>query len=128
LLISRRAYSRSALEIAGIRLGVVTAKAVTPQGRTLLIGFGAPLRSAAAAMEALFNTLNTVYDEDEERGFLKLTAVSLGFTIAGRGVGVGYGSSFANFSTSHLVPCRHTGCSHTMLQCKNRVVCRVDGY
>jgi membrane protein len=33
-------------------------------------------------MKSLFDTLNIVYDEKEKRGFLKLNAISLGFTLA----------------------------------------------
>jgi membrane protein len=32
---------------------------------------------------SLFDTLNIVYGEKEERGFLKLNALSLSFTLAG---------------------------------------------
>jgi membrane protein len=34
-------------------------------------------------MKSLFDTLNIVYGEQEKRGFLKLNAMSLGFTAAG---------------------------------------------
>lgn len=34
-------------------------------------------------MKSLFDTLNIVHDEEEKRGFLKLNAISLGFTIGG---------------------------------------------
>jgi len=34
-------------------------------------------------MKGLFDTLNIVYGEDENRGFLKLNAISLSFTVAG---------------------------------------------
>jgi membrane protein len=34
-------------------------------------------------MKSLFDTLNVVYGEEEKRGFLKLNAMSLCFTIAG---------------------------------------------
>jgi membrane protein len=41
------------------------------------------LWSANAAMKSLFDTLNIVYDEEEKRGFVKLNATSLSFTIGG---------------------------------------------
>lgn len=44
---------------------------------------GVSLWSANAAMKALFDTLNIVYGEDEKRGFVKLNAISLCFTVAG---------------------------------------------
>lgn len=34
-------------------------------------------------MKSLFDTLNIVHGEDEKRGFVKLNAISLGFTIGG---------------------------------------------
>ena len=34
-------------------------------------------------MKSLFDTLNIMYGEEEERGFLKLNAISLLFTIGG---------------------------------------------
>jgi membrane protein len=41
------------------------------------------LWSANAAMKSLFDTLNIIYGEKEKRGFIKLNAVSLSFTLAG---------------------------------------------
>jgi membrane protein len=38
--------------------------------------------SANAAMKSLFDTLNIVYGEQEKRGFVKLNAISLSFTVA----------------------------------------------
>ena len=32
-------------------------------------------------MKALFDALNIVYDEDEKRGFIKLNAITLLFTL-----------------------------------------------
>jgi membrane protein len=34
-------------------------------------------------MKALFDTLNIVYGEEEKRGFVRLNAISLGFTLGG---------------------------------------------
>ena len=36
-------------------------------------------------MKSLFDTLNIVYGEEEKRGFVKLNATSLAFTIGGIG-------------------------------------------
>ena len=52
-------------------------------GLTFLVGLGVSLWSSNAAMKSLFDTLNIVHDEEEKRGFLKLNAISLGFTIGG---------------------------------------------
>ena len=39
--------------------------------------------SANGGMKAIIDALNVVYDEKEKRGFFKLNAVSLAFTVAG---------------------------------------------
>ena len=52
-------------------------------GLTFLVGFGVSLWSANAAMKSLFDTLNIVYGEEEKRGFVKLNAISLLFTVGG---------------------------------------------
>ena len=46
-----------------------------------LIALGLALWSANAGMKAVFDALNIVYDEDEKRGFIKLNAISLTFTL-----------------------------------------------
>lgn len=48
-----------------------------------IFGLAMALWSANAGMKAIFDALNVVYDEKEERGFIKLNLVSLAFTIAG---------------------------------------------
>lgn len=52
-------------------------------GLTFAIGLAVSLWSANAAMKSLFDTLNIVYGEKEKRGFVKLNALSLSFTLAG---------------------------------------------
>jgi membrane protein len=47
------------------------------------VGLGVSLWSANAAMKSLFDTLNIVYGEEEKRGFVKLNAISLLFTVGG---------------------------------------------
>jgi membrane protein len=51
-------------------------------GFAFVIGFLLSLWSANAGVKALFDALNLVYSEEEERGFLKLDAISLAFTLA----------------------------------------------
>src|SRR6185295_13325092 len=46
-----------------------------------VIALGLALWSANAGMKAIFDALNIVYDEDEKRGFIKLNAISLIFTL-----------------------------------------------
>lgn len=72
-----------AIDIAREQLTRVTSKGAQTLGATFLIGLGTSLWSANAAMKALFDTLNIVHGEEEKRGFIKLNALSLGFTIGG---------------------------------------------
>jgi membrane protein len=46
-----------------------------------VVGLGVALWSANAGMKALFDSLNVIYDEEEKRGFIKLNAVSMLFTL-----------------------------------------------
>ncbi|MEJ0078014.1 MAG: YihY/virulence factor BrkB family protein [Alphaproteobacteria bacterium] len=46
-----------------------------------IFGLGLALWSANAGMKSIFDALNVVYDEDEKRGFIKLNAISLTFTL-----------------------------------------------
>jgi membrane protein len=72
-----------AIEVAREQLTRVSSKGSQTLGLTFLIGLGTSLWSANAAMKSLFDTLNIVHDEEEKRGFIKLNAISLGFTIGG---------------------------------------------
>jgi len=71
----------AALELIG---NEITRIASTTDGRLtygFLIGLGIALWSANAAMKAIFDALNIIYDEREKRGFFRLNLVSLFFTI-----------------------------------------------
>jgi len=63
------------------------ARVVAKGGAKLSFGFaaglGVALWSANAGMKAVMDALNIVYEEDEKRGFVRLTLISLTFTIAG---------------------------------------------
>ncbi|MBB1091851.1 YihY/virulence factor BrkB family protein [Rhodopseudomonas palustris] len=72
-----------ALDVAQDQLTRVASNGAQTLGLTFLIGLGISLWSANAAMKSLFDTLNVVYGEEEKRGFVKLNAISLGFTIGG---------------------------------------------
>ena len=50
-------------------------------GFGVIIGLATSLWSANAGIKGLFDALNVVYDEKEERSFLKRTLITLGFTI-----------------------------------------------
>jgi membrane protein len=51
-------------------------------GLTLIVGIIASLWSANAGMKSLIDALNVVYDSADRRGFIKLNAVSLSFTLS----------------------------------------------
>ena len=51
-------------------------------GVTFMISLLLALWSANAGMKSLFEAMNVAYDESEERGFVKLTLISLAFTLA----------------------------------------------
>ena len=72
-----------AIDVARDQLTRVASKGSQTLGLTFLIGLATSLWSASAAMKSLFDTLNIVHGEEERRGFLKLNAISLGFTIGG---------------------------------------------
>ena len=72
-----------AVDVARDQLTRVASKGSGTLGTTFVIGLVISLWSANAAMKSLFDTLNIVYGEREKRGFLKLNAVSLSFTLGG---------------------------------------------
>jgi membrane protein len=72
-----------AIDVAREQLDRVTSNGAQTLGLTFLAGLAVSLWSANAAMKSLFDTLNIVYDEDEKRGFVKLNAMSLLFTVGG---------------------------------------------
>jgi membrane protein len=72
-----------AIDVAREQLTRVASKGSQTLGLTFLSGLGVSLWSANAAMKSLFDTLNIVYGEEEKRGFVKLNAISLLFTVGG---------------------------------------------
>jgi len=65
------------------QVGRVLAKGEVKLGSAFLFSFVLALWSANGGMKAIIDALNVVYDEQEKRGFFKLNAVSLAFTIGG---------------------------------------------
>lgn len=53
----------------------------TKLGLSFVFGLALALWSANAGVKAIIDALNIVYDEEEKRGFFKLNAVSLAFTV-----------------------------------------------
>jgi membrane protein len=72
-----------AIDVAKEQLTRVASKGTQTLGLTFVIGLATSLWSANAAMKSLFDTLNIVHGEEEKRGFFKLNALSLGFTVGG---------------------------------------------
>jgi membrane protein len=72
-----------AIDVAKEQLTRVAANGTQTLGLTFVVGLATSLWSANAAMKSLFDTLNIVHGEEEKRGFFKLNAISLGFTVGG---------------------------------------------
>ncbi|WP_028146136.1 YihY/virulence factor BrkB family protein [Bradyrhizobium japonicum] len=72
-----------AVDVAREQLTRVATKGNRTLGFAFASGLAISLWSANAAMKSLFDTLNIVYGEQEKRGFFKLNAISLGFTVGG---------------------------------------------
>lgn len=70
-----------AMDIIGEQMARVASKGETKLGLGLVFGLGLALWSANAGMKTLFDALNIVYEEEEARGFVRLTLVSLFFTL-----------------------------------------------
>jgi membrane protein len=60
----------------------VAARSADTLGWTAVIGLLLSLWSARLAVNAMIGALNIVYEETERRGFLKLSALSVAFTVA----------------------------------------------
>jgi membrane protein len=71
-----------AIDIIRDQLTRLSAQGSTTLGVSFLIGLVISLWSANAAIKALFDSLNVVYEEKEKRSFIRLNAVTLSFTIA----------------------------------------------
>ena len=65
------------------QVGRVLSKGDMKLGGTFLASLLLAIWSANGGMKAIIDALNVVYDEKEKRGFFKLNAVSLAFTVAG---------------------------------------------
>jgi membrane protein len=72
-----------AIDVAREQLTRVASKGKQTLGLTFAISLTVSLWSANAAMKSLFDTLNIVYGEKETRGFVKVNAMSLAFTVTG---------------------------------------------
>jgi membrane protein len=71
-----------AIDVVRDQLDRLVAQPRGKLGLSLLIGLVASLWSANGGVKALFDALNVIYEEREERSFIRLNAVSLTFTAA----------------------------------------------
>jgi membrane protein len=72
----------SGLDIVREQLRRLTERGQTKLGVTSLIAFFIALWSANSGMKALFEAVDVAYGEEEKRSFVKLTLVTLAFTLA----------------------------------------------
>ncbi len=70
-------------QIVQDQIGRVLSKGNATLGTTFLFGLALALWSANAGVKAIIDALNVVYGETEKRGFFKLNALSLLFTVSG---------------------------------------------
>jgi membrane protein len=71
-----------ALDVIRDQLNRLAAQPRGTLGISFLIGLVISLWSANGGIKALFDALNVVYEEKEERSFIRLNAITLGFTVA----------------------------------------------
>jgi membrane protein len=69
------------LEVIGGEINRIAAQQNSTLGVTFLTGLAVSLWSANAGIKALMDALNLVVEEEEQRGFFRLNAVSLAFTV-----------------------------------------------
>jgi membrane protein len=70
-----------ALDIIGGQMQRIASQSINHLSFAFATGLGIALWSANNGIKAMFDGLNVVYDETEERSFLRLTFVSLLFTL-----------------------------------------------
>ncbi|CAN5153302.1 YihY/virulence factor BrkB family protein [soil metagenome] len=73
--------SPAALELVGDQLASLNAGKESTLGVAFVVGLTLALWSARKGMSALFAACNIAYEEVETRGFFKLTALTLAFTL-----------------------------------------------
>lgn len=71
-----------AIDIIGEQIKRIAGSGGGVLGFGFFIGLAISLWSANAGMKAIFEALNFVYEEDEKRSFIRLNAMSLGFTLS----------------------------------------------
>jgi membrane protein len=74
---------QGSFQIVQDQIARVLEKGNTELGARFLFGLGFAIWSANAGVKAIIDALNVVYEEREKRSFVKLTLLSLAFTIGG---------------------------------------------
>jgi membrane protein len=76
---------QSSIDILRDHINQLTSGSGAKLGLGFIFGLAVALWSANAGMKAIMDALNVVYEEQEKRGFVRVTAVSLAFTLAAIG-------------------------------------------
>jgi membrane protein len=76
---------QGSIDILRDHIAQLTSGSGAKLGFGFVFGLAVALWSANAGMKAIMDALNVVYEEQEKRGFIKLTLVSLAFTLAAIG-------------------------------------------
>ena len=79
---------KEALDVIGGQLDRLARLPASQLGVGFIVGLGIALWSANNGVKAMFEGLNVAYGEKEERGFLRLTGISLLFTGGAIGAGI----------------------------------------
>ena len=79
---------KEAIDVIGGQLDRLARLPASRLSVGFIAGLGIALWSANNGIKAVFEGLNVAYGEKEDRGFLKLTAISLLFTVGAVGVGI----------------------------------------
>ena len=70
------------LDIVREQLRRLAEQGQTKLGLTSLVAFAISLWSANSGVKSMFEAMNVAYDEDEKRSYVRLTAVTMVFTLA----------------------------------------------
>ena len=76
---------QGSIDILHDHIGELTLGSGAKLGFGFVFGLAVALWSANAGIKAIMDALNVAYGEQEKRGFIKLTFVSLAFTLAALG-------------------------------------------
>jgi membrane protein len=71
-----------AIDVVGDQISLISQHGHSSLGFALIVGLLLSLWSSNSGMKAIFDALNVVYNVEERRGFIKLNAVSLIFTLS----------------------------------------------